>query len=311
MQGGTVWIELLDPNGHFLSSGFHESTLGQLRENFLIHSTETSSAKLQLPVEVIGADLYGQQFFERTQTLTIHRDGLSILLANTLAPDSEVIVRNPENNEEAVAFVVGLTRQDKTGHVYGLAYLHPPADPWHMQFPDPGKVKVLQLECEGCHRVCAHSLSSIELEIFEATRELAHWCERCDTSRTWKETGPEPKTKATNKAAEPNPQPQSAMSPIEERRRNRRMAMKAVACIRFSGVEFVAACEDISKEGFRFTSRKEYPQGTRVEAAVPYTKSSTNIFCMASIIYCHKMPDGQFRHGVNYTKKRGSIGWDP
>lgn len=67
----------------------------------------TPPAKLQLPVEVIGADLYGQQFFERTRTLTIHQDGVSILLANTLALDSEVILRNPETNEEAIAFVVG------------------------------------------------------------------------------------------------------------------------------------------------------------------------------------------------------------
>jgi len=49
----------------------------------------------------------------------------------------------------------------------------------------------------------------------------------------------------------------------------------------------------------------------RVEAAVPYTKFSTNIFSLASIIYCHKMPDAQFRHGVTYTKTSGSIGWDP
>ena len=73
----------------------------------------------------------------------------------------------------------------------------------------------------------------------------------------------------------------------------------------------VVACEDISKGGFRFTSHKEYPQGTRVEAAVPYTKSSNNIFTLAGIIYCQKMPDGQYRHGVTYIKNRGSIGWDP
>jgi hypothetical protein len=98
---------------------------------------------------------------------------------------------------------------------------------------------------------------------------------------------------------------------MEERRKNRRATMKMVACVRFSGVEVVVACEDISKDGFRFTSRKEYPEGTRVEAAVPYTKSSINIFSLAGIIYCHEMPDGQFRHGVTYIKNRESIGWDP
>jgi hypothetical protein len=86
--------------------------------------------------------------------------------------------------------------------------------------------------------------------------------------------------------------------------------MKMTACIRFSGLEFVVTCEDISKGGFRFTGRKEFPKGTRVETAVPYAKSGTNIYTPSSIIYCHKTPDGQFRHGVSYTKNRRSPGWD-
>jgi len=285
--------------------------LGQKRENSVVNPVETPSAKLQLPVEVIGADLYGQQFFERTRTLTIHRDGVSILLANTLGPDSEVILRNPETDEEALAFVVGQAREDNTGHVYGLAYLNPPADPWHMQFPAPQTARMVQLECKSCHYVCTLALSSIEVEIFEATRELTHTCKNCNSSRTWRETSREAIVKEPDKSLSKDPNLRLAVSPMEERRRNKRMAMKTTACIRFSGVEVVVACEDISKEGFRFTSHKEYPEGTRVEAAVPYTKSSTNIFCLSSIVYCLKMPDGQFRHGVNYTRTRGSIGWDP
>jgi len=83
----------------------------------------TPPAKLELPVEVIGADVNGQQFLESTRTLTIHRAGISILLACNLAPDSEVIVRNPETNEEAIAVVVGQTPGDAAGHIYGLAFL--------------------------------------------------------------------------------------------------------------------------------------------------------------------------------------------
>jgi hypothetical protein len=86
--------------------------------------------------------------------------------------------------------------------------------------------------------------------------------------------------------------------------------MKMTACVRFSGLEEVVSCEDISKGGFRFIGRKEYRQGTRVEVSVPYTKSSNNMFSLASIAYSVKLPDGQFRHGVHYTKTSGSIGWD-
>ena len=267
----------------------------------------------QLPVEVIGANLMGQQFFEQTKTLTIHRDGISVLLTNTLAPDSEVILRNPENNEEAIAFVVGQTQKDASGHIYGLAFLMPPADLWNLKLPAAESAKLAHLECSECGFVCTLCLAAIEWEMFETNRQVTHLCKKCNASTIWREPAANASTKkATPPQSQEQPHnPQLIVSPMEERRKSRRTRMKSAACIRFSGLEVVVACEDISKEGFRFTCSKEYPQGTRIEVAVPYTKSSTNIFCPAGIIYCQKMPDGQYRHGATYAKTRGSIGWDP
>lgn len=277
----------------------------------MANSISTQASNLQLPVEVIGADLYGQQFFETAQTLTIHRNGVSILLANKVAPDSEVIVRNPETNAEAIAFVIGQIREDSAGHVYGLAFLDASANPWEVQFPAPEPAKKFQLECGGCRSVGTFSLSDIELEIFEARRELERTCSTCNSSRIWRETTREVTKKQPGNPPEQIPTPQSVASPIEEHRKDRRTKMKMTACIRFSGLEEVVACEDISKGGFRFIGRKEYPEGIRVEVSVPYTKSSNNMFSLASIKYVLKMPDGLFRHGVSYTKTSGSIGWDP
>jgi len=304
----------------------------------LANSIAAPPAKLQLPVEVIGADLYGQQFFERTQTVTIHRNGVSILLENRLGPDTEVIVRNTETNDEAIAFVVGQISQDGAGHVYGLAFIDTSANLWRLQFPAAEPQKMVQLICNGCHSVCAISLTDIELEIFEASRELTRSCDTCNSFMVWKETGSKAvrnkPVKSTEQITDPkvieprvaapvtspgpppvpttvvSPAPSPVASPVEERRKNRRAGMKMTACIRFSGLEFVATCEDISKGGFRFTGAKEFPKGTRVDTAVPYAKSGTNIFVPSSIIYCHKMPDGQFRHGVSYTKNRRSSNWD-
>ena len=275
------------------------------------NSIEMPPAKLDLPVEVIGADIYGQQFLESTKTLNIHRDGVSIRLACKLAPDSEVIVRNPETGEEANAIVVGQTPGDSNGDIYGLAFLDSAADLWRIQFLGAGPARIVHLECSGCHSVCTLSLSDIDLEIFGATRELIRSCKKCNSAGIWKETSLEVRSKKPNSTSAREFNSTSAASPIEERRKNRRTAMKMAACVRFSGVEVVVDCEDVSKGGFRFKSRKEYPEGTYVEAAVPFTKSSTNIFCSAGISYCHKLPDGQFRHGVTYMKNRGPIGWNP
>jgi hypothetical protein len=267
--------------------------------------TDTPTANLELLVEIIGADIYGQQFFELARTVTIHRTSLSILLQNKLAPDTEVVVRNPETNKETIARVVAEARQSADSYVYGLVILDPSADLWQMRLPDAATAETVELECDGCHSARSFTLSEIELEIFKATKQLTQPCMTCKCSSVWKQT---------SRVAAPEPQNPDS-KPVEsswlQRRASRRTPMKAVACVRFSGVDTIVDCEDLSKGGFRFKSRKEYPAGTRLEVAVPYTKFSTNVFSPAGIVYCKKLPDGQFRHGVTYIKSRGPAGWDP
>ena len=272
---------------------------------------ETTSAKLQLPAEVIGSDVYGQQFIELTQTLSIYRSGATIRLENGLGLDSEVIVRNPETNDEAIAFVVGQIRKDKSGYVYGVTFLDPSANLWHLQFPPIGAAKPVQLECKRCHSVCALPLSDIEMEVFKARQELTRPCDTCKTSRTWKATDREATEKQPEIPPGRNPIPQSTASSGKEKRKHRRTRMRMTACVRLSFLEDVVACEDISKGGFRFTSRKEYPEGTRVEVSIPYTRSSTNMFSPAYIVRCKKLPDGQYQHGVCYAKTSESMDWEP
>jgi hypothetical protein len=179
-----------------------------------------------------------------------------------------------------------------------------------MQIGDPEAAKSVRVECSGCHSVCALSLTGIEVEIFETKKELKRFCNMCKSSRLWIETKNEVTTKQPGSSSEQKPILASIVSSEEEKRKNRRTRMKMTACVRFSGLEEEVSCEDISKGGFRFIGRKEYRQGTRVEVSVPYTKSSNNMFSLASIAYSVKLPDGQFRHGVHYTKTSGSIGWD-
>jgi len=271
----------------------------------------TTSEKLQLPVEVIGSNLDGRQFIERTQTLTVHYHGATILLTNKLAPESEVILRNPDTTEEVLAFVVGEIRVEASGHVYGILFLDPSANLWHAQSPPAASPKVIRLECNTCHFICAVALSEIELEVLQATRELTRSCSVCKSSAVWRETRGEITGNQQNASPKRRPASSPVASAVEERRKNRRATMKTVACILYAGVEDVVPCEDMSRGGIRFISRRQYPEGTRVEVAAPYTKSSTNFFSPASVIYCHKMEDGRFRYGVTYIQRRGSIGWDP
>src|SRR5215469_13977783 len=119
----------------------------------------TFPAQVQFPVEIIGSDLDGQQFFEQAQTLTIHRNGASILLNNKLAPDSEVIVRSPETNTEATASVLGEIRKEGNAEVYGVIFLVSSPGLWDGPFPDDGLPRAVRMECSSCHTVSIMSLA--------------------------------------------------------------------------------------------------------------------------------------------------------
>jgi len=259
-----------------------------------------SSIAATIQIEVVGSDLMGQQFIERTQTLIVTRDGAMIRLTIKLAPESELIVRNMATNEEALARVVGHIKEDASGHIYGIAFVTPSADLWRVQFPPADPVEQTLLECSCCHIVRSVLLSEIETEILESEQALTRHCERSSSATIWKPTARsasvEPEKISSRKNLESGP----GASAGGERRRDKRTAMKPPACIRHSGKEEVVVCEDMSRGGFRFKSRKHYPEGTRIEAAVPYTRSNVNIFVPARIAYHQAMPDGTHRHGVSY-----------
>jgi hypothetical protein len=269
----------------------------------MANSVVAFPTEIQMPVEVIGCDLFGLQFFESTETVTISRGEVSLLLTCKLAADTEVILRNPETDEEASAIVVEQLHESGAGHVYGLIFLDPAVNLWHIKFPPTDEPKIVPLACGGCHQVIAQSLTEADALLLESARELRRLCQKCNSITLWKYP-------ASAEPPKQSPIPISIVSTKEERRKSRRTAMRMTACIRSFGMSEVVACEDISKGGFRFTCRKEYPEGTPVEVAVPYEQSTTNIYSPAVIKYCIKLSDGRFRHGVAHVKNSSSYAWD-
>jgi hypothetical protein len=154
----------------------------------------------KLQIEVFGADLEGRQFIEQTRTLTITRDGATISLANKLAPESELTVRNPVTNQEAVARVVDLVRDrwkrrgDGTRtlfgvyQIYGIAFVDPSVNLWQVEFPKVQFYETIIMECSRCHNVDAVLLSEIEMKICETKQSLTRHCECSNSSTTWKQT---------------------------------------------------------------------------------------------------------------------------
>ena len=266
------------------------------------------SLTCELEIEVFGADLDGRQFIEQTRTLTITRDGATIPLSNKLAPESELIVRNPATNQEALALVLDLAQDRNCVLVYGIAFADPTANLWQVEFPEVQSRKPMVMECSRCHNVDAALLSEIELKIFEIKQALVRHCERCNSSTTWKQTDrnvPEQKVterKVNDLRREIPVIEEPPSSAVLGRRKEKRAAMKVAACIRDNRREEVVECEDVSRGGFRFKSREMYPTGMPIEAAVPFVKNSVNIFVAARIAYQQGLTEGFYRHGVAYLK---------
>src|SRR5260370_1301071 len=92
--------------------------------------------------------------------------------------------------------------------------------------------------------------------------------------------------------------------PAENRfipRRNRsRIKARILACIRRRGFqEEVAVCEDLSKGGLSFRSRNQYPEGPRVEVAVPFTPGAGAIFFPIRIVFSQSITSARlYRHGA-------------
>jgi len=140
-------------------------------------------------------------------------------------------------------------------------------------------------------------LNEMQLKSFEVRRCVARHCRHCESPSIWIES-----------LLEGAGLEGDGTRPTEERvvpRRNRtRVKARVLACIRRRGfAEEVVVCEDLSKGGISFRSRNQYPEGTRVEVAVPFTPGTGAIFVPIRIVFSQAIPTaGLHRHGAAYIK---------
>lgn len=82
------------------------------------------------------------------------------------------------------------------------------------------------------------------------------------------------------------------------------MKVSYKACIRRSGMnDDVVTCEDMSKGGICFKSRKRYFENSEIEVAVPYAPGGNAIFVPAKIAWVVEItPDKLYKCGVAYRQ---------
>jgi hypothetical protein len=239
------------------------------------------------------------------ETLLVSRNGGVIRLQEKLFPGQELTLERKIEGDylkSVQARIVAEIDHEPEGFIYAIAILEPRLDFWDIEFPAPHKAEEalarLLMECNFCQRREVVYLNEMELKSFEIRKCVARLCKHCDAPSIWLEA----QSESMNEGFLPS------RSAVEERvipRRNRtRVKARVLACIRRRGFqEEVAVCEDLSKGGIAFRSRNQYPEGTRLEVAVPYTPGAGAIFVPIRIVFSQPISSaGLFRHGAAYLR---------
>jgi hypothetical protein len=260
----------------------------------------------RMPVETSWVSPSGDTLRQTAETLLVSRNGGVLRLPEKLFPGQELHLRRNvegDNWKNARARVIAEIDQDPPNHfLYAIHLVEPGSDFWDIDFPAPQNAEEalarLLMECSFCQRREVVYLDELQVKSFEIRKCVARHCRHCDSPSIWIE--------AQSELREPEDRPSTPT--VEERvvpRRNRtRVKARVLACIRRRGFqEEIAVCEDLSKGGLSFRSRNQYPEGTRVEVAVPFTPGTGAIFVPIRIVFSQAIPTaGLYRHGAAYIK---------
>jgi PilZ domain len=98
----------------------------------------------------------------------------------------------------------------------------------------------------------------------------------------------------------------SVVARTANRRRDVRTRVSFTACVRYGdSPEEIVECDNISKGGLSFRSRRPYSIGSLIQVAVPYSPGSHPIFVEARIRHAEPLSGSAIvRYGAGYTAKR-------
>ena len=266
---------------------------------------QSDRVAFRMPVEASWLGSGGVVTKQMAQTLLVSRNGGVIRLQEKLLQGQELTLKRQlegDLTKTVRARVVAEIDQEPEGFLYAIHILDIRSDFWDIEFPSPAKpseaLARMLMECSFCQRREVVYLNEPELKSFEVRKCVARLCKHCESPSIWVESQSEIQREPLL----------GTRAPMEERvipRRNRtRVKARILACIRRRGFqEEIAVCEDLSKGGIAFRSRNEYPEGTRLEVAVPYTPGTGAIFVPIRIVFSQHIPNaGLYRHGAAYLR---------
>ncbi|HEV2315882.1 MAG TPA: PilZ domain-containing protein [Candidatus Acidoferrales bacterium] len=264
---------------------------------------------ISLPLQAAGIDAGNRPFIDTATTIVVNRHGALITLDRPLRIDQALRVSRQlfdGSRREAEVRVVAHEKDSSGGIAYGITFSDSKLDFWDIEFPSATEavdaVVRLLVECSHCGGRELAYLNSRELKEFESNRLFARNCRTCESPTIWKQPLESVRHNATADSHRGATGIDAASSPERE---TTRYDTRLMACVRERiGTEEMAVCENVSRQGIAFRSRRKYEEGAQVEVAVPYTQGTANVFIPAVVVHVRALPTaGLYRHGVKYLRK--------
>ncbi len=304
------------------------------------HLRRSSRIPKELAILLTGSDMDGKGFSEMTKTVLLSRHGAGIISTYKLSAEQEIIIRYLDTNKEALVRVVGRIGSEGEVYTYGVALVDTSQiDFWGIDFApvsekDKQARRVL-LECGSCKQRETVDHSDVESDVLIINEGIVRFCKQCGDSTLWKRAPEVPEeptvlvaagrdttiassaqtTTAASKHFAPPAQTASTLTTPQEpnttpaasldnRRKYARTKVNYKACVRRSGfADDVVTCEDMSKGGICFRSRKQYFVRSNIEVAVPYSPGGNAIFVPAEIAWVVEITKGKlYKCGVAYRR---------
>ena len=97
------------------------------------------------------------------------------------------------------------------------------------------------------------------------------------------------------------PAASAVVAKAANRRRDVRTRVNFSACVRYEESEEIVECANLSRRGFGFRSRKQYPMGGQIRVAVPFYVGTPPLFVTGSVRHVTALPKHNFQYGVMYA----------
>lgn len=270
---------------------------------------KSDRVSLTLLIRVSGLTERGKDFLEEGRTEVVSRHGAAIVVDRELSAGQNIKIQRVGVGKEAVARVVGRIVAGSEGHVFGVALLDPAVNLWDIAFPAAPDLEkaVLRalLRCIVCGRLEVCYLSEFEADIFLHHHCISRTCGLCGGWTTW--TRPFGLASPNlNVPVELGTQHQRTRHPLvagtHNLRSHDRIQVEAVGRVRHPTIgNEVVLVRDLGRGGLSFYSASYYPEGSRVEMAVPYASKAPNIYSPARIVSSRKGTEkGLIEYGVAY-----------